>query len=144
MPIRVIYREMLPGDHPFLYELWKHTPGLTLRKADTPEGFVTFLARNPGFSFVAESQSQIIGGILGGHDGRFGSIHHLVVLPDFRHQGVGKQLVFLCLEKIESVGIEKCHIFINKDNRSGFDFWKKLDWVERLDLTMASYTFKTK
>ncbi|MCF7921162.1 MAG: GNAT family N-acetyltransferase [Candidatus Marinimicrobia bacterium] len=144
MSAGVKYREMLPGDHSFLYMLWKQTPGLTLRKADTPAGFVAFLERNPGLSFVAESHDQIVGGILGGHDGRFGSIHHLVVLPEYRKQGIGKELVYLCLGKIEAAGIEKCHIFINKDNRSGFDFWKKLEWIERLDLAMASYTFKTK
>ena len=64
-----------------------------------------------------------------------------MVLPEFRKQGIGKQLVSLSLEKIQSAGIEKCHIFINKDNLAGMNFWKNLDWVERLDLTMASYTF---
>lgn len=133
---------MLPEDHVVLYGLWKTTPGLTIRKADTEAGFIAFLQRNPGFSFVAESQDRIIGGILGGHDGRFGSIHHLVVLPAHRNQGIGKRLVSLCLDKIKSTGIEKCHIFINKDNLTGLDFWKKFDWVERLDLTMASYIFE--
>ena len=139
--MQVTYREMRPEDHQFLYELWEKTPGLSIRKADTYAGFTAFLKRNPGFSFVAESQGQTLGGILGGHDGRFGSIHHLVVLPEFRKQGVGTQLVSLSLDKIKSAGIEKCHIFINKDNQAGVDFWTNHDWVERLELTMASYTF---
>ena len=139
--MQITYREMHPGDHQFLYELWEETPGLCIREADTYQGFTSFLERNPGFSFVAESQKQILGGILGGHDGRFGSIHHLVVLPEFRKQGIGKQLVTLSLDKIRSAGLEKCHIFINKDNQAGVDFWKNLDWIERIELTMASYTF---
>jgi len=137
----VKYREMSPGDHQELYKIWKNTDGLTIRKADSHEGFTAFLKRNPGFSFVVESQDRILGGILGGHDGRFGSIHHLVVLPEFRNQGIGKKLVSLSLEKIEAAGIEKCHIFINKDNRAGVDFWKNQDWIERIELTMASYIF---
>ena len=63
--MEVTYREMRPGDHQFLYDLWKKTPGLTIRKADTYEGFTSFLERNPGFSFVAEAQHQLLGGILG-------------------------------------------------------------------------------
>ena len=141
MSPQVSYREMLSGDHPFLYDLWKSTPGLTLRNADTAEGFTAFLERNPGFSFVAENQKRIIGGILGGHDGRFGSIHHLVVMPAFRNQGIGKQLVSLSLNKIQLAGLEKCHLFINKDNHPGIAFWLSQGWVERTDLSMASYTF---
>ncbi len=137
----VKYRVMLPGDHQALYKIWKDTAGLTIRKADSPKGFSAFLKRNPGFSFVVEHQDRIQGGILGGHDGRFGSIHHLVVLPEFRGQGIGKKLVSLSLEKIESAGIEKCHIFINKDNQAGIKFWKNIEWVERVELTMASYVF---
>ncbi len=143
MPGLVTYREMLRDDHQFLYDLWERSPGLTIRKADSPEGFSAFLKRNPGFSFMAEINGQKVGGILGGHDGRFGSIHHLVVLPEFRKQGIGKQLVSLSLKKIEVAGMEKCHVFINKDNQSGINFWKNLDWLERIELTMASYTFDT-
>jgi N-acetylglutamate synthase len=137
----VTYREMFPDDHPALYALWEKTPGLTIRKADTLEGFMSFLKRNPGISFVAETQGQLMGGILGGHDGRFGSIHHLVVIPEYRKQGVATKLLQLSLEKIEAAGIEKCHIFINKDNQAGLNFWKNMDWVERIELAMASYTF---
>ncbi len=137
----VTYREMIAEDHTTLHNIWKNTPGLTLRKADSLEGFTAFLKRNPGFSFVAENQGQVIGGVLGGHDGRFGSIHHLVVLPAFRNQGVGQKLVSLSLQKIEASGMEKCHIFINKDNPVGIEFWKNHGWIERNELTMASYVF---
>ena len=141
MPEAVKYRKMLFEDHPALYAMWENTSGLTIRKADTPEGFSAFLKRNPGFSFIAEAKDQIVGGILAGHDGRFGSIHHLVVLPEYRKQGIGNQLVDLSLGIIKAAGIEKCHIFINGDNQAGIGFWKNLGWVERIELTMASYTF---
>ncbi len=138
----IIYREMLVGDHQALRAMWETTPGLTIRNADSFEGFSFFLERNPGYSFTVESEDEIIGGILGGHDGRFGSIHHLVVMPEFQNQGIGKQLVKSCLDKIESSGIEKCHIFINKGNETGIKFWESLGWIERVELTMMSYTFE--
>ncbi len=141
MPMPIKYREMIPGDHPFLYKMWEESPGLTIRKADTSAGFTTFLKRNPGLSIVAETQGRIIGGILGGHDGRFGSIHHVVVFPEYRKQGIGRQLVTLSLGRIQAAGIEKVHIFINKDNLEGLNFWKNQGWIERLELTMTSYTF---
>jgi len=137
----VRYRHLTAEDHSVLYELWQSTPGLTLRKADTLEGFTAYLKRNPGFSFAAEVNGKIIGGILGGHDGRFGAIHHLVVLPEYRSQGVGKRLVELSLVQIRAAGLEKCHIYINRDNPDGLKFWEENGWLRRDDLIMASYVF---
>ena len=137
----LVFREMVQIDYQALLDIWTITPGLTMRKADTHEGFSRFLKRNPGLSFVVETRGKVIGGILGGHDGRFGSIHHLVVLPEYRKQGIGKHLVRLCLKRIEATGVEKCHIFINRDNESGFHFWKTENWIERTDLKMASFVF---
>jgi ribosomal protein S18 acetylase RimI-like enzyme len=74
-------------DYQVLYAMWETTPGITLRKADSLAGFQFFLERNPGLSLVAECGQKLVGGILGGQDGRFGSIHHLVVLPEFRRHG---------------------------------------------------------
>lgn len=138
----VKYRDLRPEDYNELYLMWNSTPGLCIRKADSREGFFAFLEKNPGLSFGAEVDGTLIGGILGGSDGRFGSIHHLVVLPEFRKQGIGKHLVELCLAQIKAAGLEKCHIFINKDNEAGLKFWTDHDWIERVELTMASYVFK--
>lgn len=137
----VKYRSLAPEDYPVLHAIWVNTPGLTLRKADNFDGFKSYLNRNPGFSFTAEMDGKIIGGILGGHDGRFGAIHHLVVLPEYRHQGIGKRLVELCLSQIKAAGLEKCHIYVNRDNPDGLKFWKENNWIERSDLIMASYVF---
>ncbi len=121
--------------------MWVGTAGLTIRKADSLEGFSAFLKRNPGLSWLVEVKGKVVGGILGSQDGRFGYIHHLVVLPEFHQRGIGKQLLKLCLDRIKSTGVEKCHIFINRDNPQGLEFWKKQGWTERADLSMASITF---
>lgn len=92
---------------------------------------------------MAEKRKSIVGAILSGHDGRRGFVHHLVVLPEVRRQGIGQQLVSVCLEKLEMAGIEKCHLFIRRDNQSGLRFWENIGWKERMELTMASYTFES-
>lgn len=135
------YREMLSQDFDSLFELWTQTPGVDVTRADTPEGLGFFLDRNPGLSFVAESGGQIVGAIMCGHDGRRGFIHHLVVFTPFRRQGVARKLVVMSLAQLEQIGLEKAHLFIRRDNVSGLDFWKSVDWKERIDLTMASFTF---
>ena len=139
--MRVTYREMIPQDFDALYTLWKQTPGVDVTQADTVEGLNFFLDRNPNLSFIAESGGQLVGAIMCGHDGRRGFLHHLVVYTPFRRQGIAGFLVQASMDQLEQVGIEKCHLFIRRDNKEGLKFWESLHWKERIELTMASYTF---
>ncbi|NQV14141.1 GNAT family N-acetyltransferase [bacterium] len=132
---------MIESDYKPLYDIWVSTPGVDVTRADSQKGYRSFLERNPGFSITAEQDGKLVGGVLCGHDGRRGFIHHLVVIPAVRRQGVGKQLVADCLKKLENAGIEKCHLFIRRDNINGLKFWESIGWMERLELTMASYIF---
>jgi ribosomal protein S18 acetylase RimI-like enzyme len=140
MPV-VHYRSMNIEDFDGLHELWRITPGVDITQADTPEGLAFFLERNPGLSFVAESGGQLVGGIMCGHDGRRGFIHHLVVYTPFRRQGIARNLVERSLFQLDLIGIEKCHLFIRRDNATGLKFWEGIGWKERLELTMASFSF---
>jgi len=137
----VRYREMRAEDFDALLQLWKTTPGVDVTQADTLAGLTFFLARNPGLSLVAESGGQLVGAAMCGHDGRRGFIHHLVVYTAFRSQGIARTMVEKCLRELDLIGLEKCHLFIRRDNTSGLKFWESIGWRERLELTMASYTF---
>lgn len=137
----VQYRPMHIDDFGALYELWQNTPGVDITHADTPEGLNFFLERNPGLSFVAITGGQLVGGIMCGHDGRRGFIHHLVVYTPFRRQGIARRLVQYSLDQLSIIGLEKCHLFIRRDNTLGLKFWEGIGWKERLELTMASFTF---
>mgnify|MGYP002629215510 CR=1 FL=1 len=137
----VRYREMIPEDFDALHDLWSQTPGIGVTKRDSPEGLSFFLERNPGLSAIAESGGQIVGAIMCGHDGRNGYLHHLVVYPPFRRQGIASRLVQGSLDLLEQIGVQKCHLFIHRYNESGLKFWESIGWKERIELTMASYTF---
>ena len=135
------YRQMKPQDFDALLELWTLSPGVDVTRADTLAGLTFFLERNPDLSFVAESGGQLVGAIMCGHDGRRGFIHHLVVYLPFQRQGIARTLVSRSLDCLEQIGLEKCHLFIRRDNENGLKFWESIQWKERLELTMASYTF---
>ncbi len=120
---------------------WNATPGLglSLSGADKKESLSRYLKRNPGGSYIAElAGGKIIGGVLGGHDGRRGYLHHLFVLPDQRNRGVGKKLVEASLSYLSGEGIEKSHIFVFNANESGKDFWNYIGWQERSDIIIFS------
>lgn len=67
------------ADYDEAWALWKRTEGIGLSQADEPRNIASFLARNPGLSFVAEEEGKIVGAVLCGSDGRRGFLHHLAV-----------------------------------------------------------------
>ena len=129
---------MQAEDYQAVLHLWGQTPGVDLTRSDNPREFKRFLDRNPGFSFVAHQGDTLVGAVLCGHDGRRGFLHHLAVDPKIRRQGIASQLVEACLTALKEADIEKCHLFIRRDNLSGLEFWKQSGWQERITLTMAS------
>ena len=126
-------------DHADLLRLLSDTPGVTLRNADSKPATARYLERNPGLSFVALCDDEIVGCIMAGHDGRRGYLQHLVVKPRFRRQGIGRQLVQACLDALAAEGILKTHLFVFADNALGKAFWPQIGWKFREEICMYSY-----
>lgn len=119
-------------------EVWDQSEGVGLSNSDSAERIAFFLERNPGLSLLATKESEVIGTILAGHDGRRGFIHHLAVLPKFRRQGAGSLLANECLKKLKRIGILKCHILMFQDNEIGLRFWRNVGWTYRKDIGVLS------
>ena len=118
--------------------LWQECTGVYLSDADSRGNLQIYLDRNPDMSFIATAEGKAVGAVLAGHDGRRGYIHHLVVHPDCRRQGIGGKLVQRCLDVLGAAGIQKSLILIFNDNSEGIAFWKSLGWTLRPDVCMAS------
>jgi putative acetyltransferase len=129
---------MVISDYDAALDLWKRTEGIGLSEADSRPHIETYLSRNPGLSSVALDGAELVGGVLCGHDGRRGFIHHLAVSPDRRHEGIGSALVERCFKGMAGMGLRKCHIFVFADNAEGKKFWRVTGWRERFDLTVMS------
>jgi len=125
-------------DYDLVINLWKSTEGIGLSDADSKDNIKGFLQRNPGLSLVAIKGCELVGAILCGHDGRRGYLHHLAVRKDLRLNGLGKELVKNCLQRLKEAGIDKCHIFVFRENEQGIGFWTKNGWQTRLDLHIMS------
>lgn len=132
------YHPMDITDYHEILALWESAAGIGLSDADSEAGVTQFLNRNSGHSFVACEGDHVVGAVLCGNDGRRGYIHHLVVHASHRGQGLGRALVDLCLNALEQEGIQKCHLFVYKENLEGIAFWKEIGWTERVDLEVMS------
>ena len=132
------FRILLPEDLPALRALWEACPGIRLREADRPEAIAAYLALNPGLSFVAEDEGRVVGGVIAGHDGRRGSLQHVVVEAGHRRRGLGRTLVRHCLDALATEGILKSHIYIQLNNTGAEAFWRSCGWFLRDDIKMFS------
>ena len=129
---------MSMADYDEALALWQATEGLGLSAADSREAITRYLARNPGMSFVARADGgELVGAVLCGHDGRRGYLHHLVVRPDYRGHGLGRDLAEHCLAALRAEGIDKCHLFVKRSNIAGQTFWQRTGWTERSLILMS-------
>jgi GNAT superfamily N-acetyltransferase len=118
--------------------LWKRTEGLILTETDNAHDLESYFIRNPGISHVAVGESRIVGGVLCGHDGRRGYLHHLAVTPDYRNKGIGRALVDACFSKLREAGIGRCNLFVVDDHADGKRFWAKCGWNEWPNIRLTS------
>ncbi|MGN1020603.1 MAG: GNAT family N-acetyltransferase [Aristaeellaceae bacterium] len=131
----MIIRHMRMEDYDAVYSLWLHTPGMGLNTTDdSREGIARFLARNPSTCLVAEEAGILRGVVMAGHDGRRGYIYHTAVSPEYRRQGIARQLVEAALAALEGEGIHKAALVAYRRNETGNAFWESQGFTTREDL----------
>jgi ribosomal protein S18 acetylase RimI-like enzyme len=128
-------RVMTINDYEKAYALWKTEAGICLRaNDDSKEGIKRFLSRNPTSCFVAEEGEELLGAILGGHDGRRGYIYHLAVKPENRNQRLGIGLLEAVEKALADQGINKVGLVSLKTNVGGNRFWHASGFPIRGDI----------
>lgn len=127
-------------DYDAVYELWTTIHGFAMRSIDdSKSGVMKFLQRNPGLSVVAESDGEIIGSILSGHDGRRGCFYHVCVKESYRKHGVGKKMATEAMVRLNNEGINKVQLVAFTQNEIGNQFWHHEGWQEREDLNTYDF-----
>ena len=137
-PMDYVIRAMEIEDYEDVLALWESSEGVGLSSADAKRSIAVFLERNPGLSHIAHRGEQLVGAVLCGHDGRRGYIHHLAVSRPCRGQGIGRELVARCLDGLQRIGIQKCHIFVFQANPEAAAFWDRMGWTKREELAVMS------
>jgi ribosomal protein S18 acetylase RimI-like enzyme len=117
-------------------------PGTGIRGIDdSKEGIKKFLKRNPRTCFVADIDGSVAGVILSGHDGRQGFIYHTAVQSKNGKQGIGKALVSAVEDAMKKEGINRLVLAVFKKNKTGNDFWGKLGFLFREDISYRGKNF---
>lgn len=128
-------RTMTISDYDAVYALWLSCKGMGLNNLDdSQDGIARFLERNPNTCFVAETDGEVVGVIISGHDGRRGYIYHTAVNPEYRRKGIAKGLVTSALNALKEQGINKVALLVFERNETANTFWEKIGFTAREDV----------
>lgn len=120
-------------------DLWQSLPGLTLRAEDAAEPLQLLLDSAQQRLFVVEFEEALVGAVLVGDDGRRGFLYHVGVAESMQGKGIGRALVSAALDHLAVRGIARTDVFVNADNPAPQQFWIRLGWRQRTELTVFSH-----
>jgi ribosomal protein S18 acetylase RimI-like enzyme len=127
----MIIKTLKIADYDIVYALWQ-TERMGLNNVDdSRDGIERFLRRNPNTSFIAEIDSEIIGSILCGNDGRSGYIHHACVSREHQNNKIGTQLAEKVFEALKAEEISDVTLTVYIDNDDGNRFWGRMGFRDR-------------
>jgi N-acetylglutamate synthase len=101
-----------------------------------------FAAQNAGGTQFAigiwTEDGMLIGSVLATHDGRRGWINRLAVHPDYRRQGVAKQLIEAGEQALHDCGIDVIGALIAPENDASLALFSEAGYVEHHGLHYVS------
>jgi len=123
-----------PHDYQAAYILWSTAgPGIHVRRSVDPDEIAKKLQRDPDLFLLAELDGQVVGTVLGGFDGRRGTVYHLAVAPDYRQHGIGTALMHELERRLRQKGCLRYYLLVTNDNLDAMRFYEARGW-EEMDL----------
>ncbi len=134
-------REMNIKDYDKVYDIWDKAD-IILKKSDQKNEIDRMIKRNSYTCLVGEIDNEIVAAVMGGFDGRRGYVHHLAVKPELQKQGLGREMMDELLKRFEELKVIKVHLFVEHRNEKVKEFYRKIGFDERTDLTDFSKTLR--
>jgi ribosomal protein S18 acetylase RimI-like enzyme len=130
-------------DYDRVIALWQ-AAGLPVKLSgrDTRKAFERQLDSGAQTALGVETEDGVLVGVaLATHDGRKGWINRLAVHPDYRRQGIARQLIAAAEEALRAQGIEIFAALIEPDNvtslemflAAGYVDWPGIHYVSKRD-----------
>jgi len=127
-----------PEDYERALRLWTSSgPGVRLGPSDTADEIRKKLARDPDLFLVAESAGQLVGTVIGGFDGRRGTVYHLAVDPAFRRRGIGTLLMGELEGRLRSKGCIRAYLVVRPENDGAARYYSAIGWGPLDDVLYA-------
>ncbi|HEV8396441.1 MAG TPA: GNAT family N-acetyltransferase [Vicinamibacterales bacterium] len=105
-----------------IVRFWQDS-GASMGPTDSVEQVRRAVTHPAALLIVAEAEQEMIGTLLGTFDGWRGNMYRLVVHPDWRRQGIGRQLVKRVEQFFAERGARRITVLIEADRPWAVAFW---------------------
>jgi ribosomal protein S18 acetylase RimI-like enzyme len=127
-----------PADYASAIDLWESSgAGIRVGASDAPEEIEKKLQRDPDLFLVAEAAGEMIGTVIGGFDGRRGTVYHLAVAPAYRRRGVASQLMQELETRLRGRGCIRAYLVVRPDNLDAMKYYESIGWGQLDDYLFA-------
>lgn len=121
------FRHATHDDAALILRFWTES-GASIGVTDTVEQ-IQRVATNPAAVFlVAALSGEIVGTLLGTYDGWRGNMYRLVVRPDHRRQGIGRELVRRVERVFAEWGVRRITVLVEADRPWAAEFWTAIGY----------------
>ena len=107
-------------------------------RVDPLEDLERKLRRDPDLFLVAEHHGKIVGVVLGGFDGRTGSINRLAIAEGQRREGLAKRLIESVEQRLRDRGALRCFAWIHGHNSASRSLFQSVGYDEWDDVVTTS------
>jgi ribosomal protein S18 acetylase RimI-like enzyme len=135
----VTIRKMTMDDYDAVIRVWTQA-GLPFRPRgrDRREKMQTEMGRGTALFLVAEAGGEIVGVVLGTHDGRRGWINRLAVVPAYQRRGIARGLVREVEARTDALGIGIVAALVESDNEASLAFFRQIEYAHSPDVEYVS------
>jgi GNAT superfamily N-acetyltransferase len=123
----MLIRPYGPSDYAAVTALWDAT-GISIHYNDPAKDIPRMLATPNCRLYVGTVDARVMASIMVGHEGHRGWLYKLAVLPEFRGQGLGRDLVRQAERWLVARGLPKCNLMIRDSNIKVRDFYQRLGY----------------
>ena len=124
----VMHRTATAADIDAILEFWRSSAEDTDRNDDRPS-LEQLLRRDPEALLLAVANDEIIGSVIAGWDGWRCHLYRVAVRPDWRRQGVVRELVASAEQRFRDAGGRRADAMVLEGNELGQVAWRALGYA---------------
>ena len=135
----IIIRDMTIADYDAVTGVWAEA-GLPFRPRgrDRREKMRIEMERGTAVFLVAVAGGEVVGVVLGTHDGRRGWINRLAVIPTYRRRGIAGRLVRGVEARADALGIDIVAALIESENEASLAFFRRMGYAHATEVEYVS------
>jgi ribosomal protein S18 acetylase RimI-like enzyme len=130
--VELLIRLARAADVLVVLDLWQQA-GAEPTHTDDMESLTQLIAHDPAALLLAEDGGRIVGSAIASWDGWRGSIYRLVVAPDYRRRGLGRQLLAAAEDRLQKAGAIRTQAIVVETDARAVGFWRASGWDQQAE-----------